>query len=98
TDSDGDGFFDVSPCIPGETIACNRDQSICPPNQLCQCTASCPDCEDCGPSVCSNPGPRPYRCGADGGCQPGDHCTCASSCLGCDNCEVFVCVPDATNC
>ena len=54
---------------------CREDDSgnsRCGDNRVCSCTASCPDCEDCGTNVCVPPGsPTPYRCGEDGTCaQP----------------------------
>jgi hypothetical protein len=67
----------------------------CGDGRICSCTASCPQCEDCGPNVCIPPDqPTPYRCDDDGGCaQPGDRCICVSSCPACDDCALSVCVP-----
>jgi len=67
----------------------------CGDGRVCSCTASCPQCEDCGPNVCIPPDqPTPYRCADDGGCaQPGDRCICVSSCPFCDDCALSVCVP-----
>lgn len=68
----------------------------CGDDRVCSCTASCPDCEDCGPNVCVPPGsPTPYRCEVDGSCaRPGDQCICISSCPECDDCALQACVPN----
>ncbi len=67
----------------------------CGHGRVCSCTASCPDCEDCGPKACVPPdSPTPYRCNDDGTCAvDGDKCTCLSSCPECDDCALEVCVP-----
>lgn len=74
---------------------CDTPGSACGQDRVCACSASCPDCEDCGPGVCVPRGSAtPYRCAADGSCsQPGDRCLCVSSCPECDDCALSVCVP-----
>lgn len=101
-DTNGDGQFDSGSCpisngqAPNQFVfqACDPTNP-CAEQQPCQCTSSCPVCDDCGPGVCAIPGaPLPYRCSADGTCvQPGDQCVCASSCAGCKDCALTVCVP-----
>ncbi len=72
-----------------------QQADVCGDQRECRCTASCPDCDDCGPPVCVPPdAPAPYRCDAGGGCaNPGDICACAASCPECDDCALGVCVP-----
>jgi hypothetical protein len=74
---------------------CDNPGGACEQDRVCMCSASCPDCEDCGPGVCMPRGSAtPYRCRAEGGCsQPGDRCQCVSSCPECDDCALSVCVP-----
>jgi hypothetical protein len=92
TDSDGDGQFDGGPCTDG-LADCGEDR-VCADGQLCECTASCPFCEDCGPAICAPKGVSPpYRCAVDDTCvRPGDRCVCVSSCPACDDCVRKVCV------
>jgi hypothetical protein len=92
-DSDGDGHFETSSCTL-QAWSCDEQRS-CGDARVCACTASCPDCEDCGPGVCVPLGqPTPYRCDAEGACaNPGDRCICVSSCEACDDCVRGVCVP-----
>jgi hypothetical protein len=96
TDANGDGVFDAGLCGVDQLLACDHDPSVCGPFGVCQCTASCPFCEDCGPGVCIPPSRViPYRCNDDRTCdRRGDRCVCASSCPECDDCPVSVCVPD----
>jgi len=93
-DPDGDGRFATLGCTNALWLCAGFDDP-CGDGRRCQCTASCPLCEDCGPPVCTPPLPfNPYRCAEDGGCaQPGDVCTCVSSCPDCDDCALSVCVP-----
>ncbi len=75
---------------------CDENAGLeCGEGRVCSCTASCPNCEDCGPNACVPPNsPTPYRCDADGGCaRDGDKCICLSSCPECDDCALNVCVP-----
>lgn len=94
-DPDGDGRFERTDCLPAPLWRCGDIGEPCDDGRSCQCSASCPFCEDCGPSVCAPSLPyNPYRCGEDGTCsQPGDVCTCVSSCPDCDDCALSVCVP-----
>lgn len=73
---------------------CETPGNPCEQDRVCICSASCPDCEDCGPGVCLPRGTStPYRCEANGSCkQPGDRCQCVSSCPECDDCALSVCV------
>lgn len=95
TDPDGDGRFDIIGCAAGSLWRCDAAGAACDDDRRCQCTASCPFCEDCGPPVCTPPLPyNPYRCDPAGACaQPGDVCTCVPSCPDCDDCALSVCVP-----
>jgi len=92
-DPDGDGRFDGGSCAP-QVWACGEDRT-CGPDAACNCVASCPDCRDCGPPVCTLPDQGTvYRCGDDGSCaNPGDRCVCVASCPVCDDCSRQVCVP-----
>jgi hypothetical protein len=92
-DENGDGQFDAGSCVD-QVWSCEADRD-CGEDHVCQCVASCPTCEDCGPAVCVLPSEiPPYRCGEDGACaQPGDRCVCVSSCPDCDDCQRTVCVP-----
>lgn len=92
-DPDGDGGFVPKQCV--STLSRCDDGGDCDDGLLCQCTASCPACEDCGQHVCAPRGlPTPYRCDDGGTCrQPGDRCICVSSCPECDDCVTSVCVP-----
>ncbi len=77
---------------------CRQDDAgndNCGDDRVCSCTASCPNCEDCGPNVCIPPGnPTPYRCNSDGTCaSPRDKCISVSSCPECDDVALNVCVP-----
>ena len=95
TDDNGDGAFDVQPCIE-QVWNCSAGMDLdCGPDRVCSCTASCPFCKDCGAPVCVPPGgPPPYPCSADADCtQPGDQCVCVASCPSCDDCTQKVCVP-----
>lgn len=94
-DPDGDGLYEVAGCATSQLWLCGATGSSCGDDRRCQCSASCPFCEDCGPAVCTPPLPfNPYRCGEDGTCsQPGDACTCVSSCPDCDDCALSLCVP-----
>lgn len=80
---------------PTQAWRCDNPGGACEQDRVCACTASCPDCEDCGPGVClPRGGSTPYRCSADSGCtRPGDRCLCVSSCPECDDCAASVCVP-----
>lgn len=93
-DPDGDGRFVDPGCVAHSLWFCDANES-CGDGLRCQCTASCPSCEDCGPSICAPPmGIAPYRCADDGACsRPGDVCTCVSSCPDCRDCAMSVCVP-----
>jgi hypothetical protein len=75
---------------------CDNPGGPCEDDRVCTCSASCPECEDCGPGVCVPRGTAtPYRCEEDGSCShPGDRCQCVSSCPECDDCALNVCVPD----
>lgn len=93
-DPDGDGRFDGGgSCVP-QAWECRPD-GTCETGAGCNCVASCPDCRDCGPPVCSQPARGiVYRCNDDGSCaHPGDRCVCVSSCPECDDCTRQVCVP-----
>lgn len=74
---------------------CDAPGAACGDGRTCSCSASCPDCEDCGPAVCLPRGSAtPYRCAPDGSCsQLGDRCLCVASCPACDDCALSVCVP-----
>lgn len=86
-------------CVDQAWLCDETDDRNCGEGRICGCTASCPDCEDCGTNVCMPPDrPTPYRCDDDGTCsQPRDRCICVSSCPGCDDCALSVCVPDCEN-
>ena len=73
---------------------CDSPGSACGQDRMCDCTASCAGCDDCGPGVCLPHGsPTPYACSADGSCsQSGDRCLCVASCPDCDDCVQSVCV------
>ena len=92
-DADGDGQFDVEGCSE-EVWSCDEAQP-CEDGRDCQCTASCPFCDDCGPPVCVPPWVfPPYACNDDGSCAlPSDRCVCVGSCQGCNDCPATVCVP-----
>ena len=92
TDTDGDGHFESNACAR-QAWECGPERT-CDAARVCACTASCPDCEDCGPGVCVPPMTgTPYRCEDDGGCaRPEDRCVCVSSCAACDDCHRQVCV------
>ena len=93
TDADGDGRFDVAPCLT-DAWTCDADLR-CTGDRVCQCVAACPYCDSCMlPGVCVPPGtPPPYACAPDGSCaRPGDRCTCVASCPECDDCQQQVCV------
>ncbi len=95
TDTDGDGRFDVAPCLSG-AWTCDADFACKGSDRVCQCVAACPFCDACMlPGVCVPPGvPPAYACAADGTCaRPGDRCTCVASCPDCDDCQQRVCVP-----
>lgn len=91
-DADGDGLFDAPSC--GTQLTACGEAGECTEGD-CQCTASCPFCDDCGPPVCAPPAPfPPYRCSDDGSCpMAGDECVCVASCDDCDDCVMQVCVP-----
>ncbi|HYD49046.1 MAG TPA: Ig-like domain-containing protein, partial [Terriglobales bacterium] len=93
SDPEGDGTFLPDQCA-SNVWRCENGQE-CGAGRICQCTASCPLCEDCGPPVCAPPAPYPpYRCNQDGSCSmAGDRCVCVSSCPDCDDCAGSVCVP-----
>lgn len=95
-DEDGDGSFEVTNC-PTTLWACNFDEG-CEDGSPCQCTSSCPACEDCGPGVCAGGSlPYAYRCSADATCSnPGDRCVCVASCPTCTDCARQVCIPSCT--
>lgn len=92
-DADGDGRFDAVGC-DDSYWQCN-DFAGCGDGRRCMCTASCPDCEDCGPPVCAaGLAFNPYVCGEDGTCaNPGDRCECVASGPGLRDCPRRVCVP-----
>jgi hypothetical protein len=92
SDPDGDGIFDPTTCPT--TLSLCTENGKCSAGS-CRCTASCPFCDDCGPSVCSPFfSTTPYRCGPEGSCEiPGDQCVCVSSCDDCTDCVMQVCVP-----
>ena len=91
-DPDGDGSFDAGDC--SDPVWLCGDAGECTPGHQCTCTASCPECDDCGPPVCAAAGAVPYLCGDDGACDnPGDRCVCASSCPTCADCAMAVCLP-----
>ena len=95
TDADGDGRFDVTPCLSG-AWSCDQDFGCKGDDRVCQCIAACPYCESCMlPGVCVPPGaPAPYTCAPDGTCaRSGDRCVCVASCPECDDCRAQVCVP-----
>lgn len=72
------------------------DAAACGDDRVCTCSAACPSCENCGPSVCVPPnlGINPYACNDDGSCsRRGDRCTCVSSCPECDDCALNLCLP-----
>ncbi len=93
-DADGDGRFEDGPCVD-RLWRCDSDRE-CGDLRVCQCTASCPFCDDCGPPVCVPLANQPpYRCDEGGSCaQPGDRCVCVSSCPDCTDCGFNVCVPN----
>lgn len=86
-------------CVDQAWLCDETAERRCGDGRVCACSASCPDCEDCGAGVCMPPdSPTPYRCDNDGTCaQPGDKCICVSSCPACDDCAINVCVPDCDN-
>ncbi len=94
TDPDGNGQFDVQPCID-HVWECSADRS-CGDDRSCVCTASSPFVDDCGPGVCVPPGSvGPYRCTPGETCaRPSDRCICVASCPTCVDCGRSVCVPD----
>jgi hypothetical protein len=57
-DANGDGTFEVTPCLdstgtvpPASGEPCDADQG-CNPGERCACVPSCPECDDCPKSVC----------------------------------------------
>lgn len=93
-DRNGDGSFVHRHCLDASLWTCD-EPADCGAGRSCVCTASCPHCDDCGPSVCAPPlDMSPYRCGDAGSCaRPGDACVCVASCPECRDCRMTVCVP-----
>ena len=92
-DDDGDGMFTSLACS-ANLWQC-EDFGECGDGGRCTCTASCPECDDCGPAVCAPPLPsNPYRCEVDDTCaNPDDQCVCVSSSANARDCPQRVCVP-----
>lgn len=90
----GDGRFVDGSCGLSSPYLCSASED-CADGLTCQCTASCPFCDDCGPNVCAAPMEvAPYRCSDERTCErPGDACVCVPSCPDCLDCPMSVCVP-----